>query len=102
MSFQRSRSASRSPRTAVFAVLCVVLLLLGAVVQSAHTHQDGTLHSDCALCATVHAAISVAVFLGLFLLLEVFTAPVVCRRQIFQHREVPFVLSNRPPPADLA
>jgi hypothetical protein len=102
MSSLRSRSGPRSHRTIVFAVLCIVLLLLGAVVQSAHMHQDGTTHSDCALCATAHAAVSVAAFLALFLLLEVVPTPSACRTETFEHREVPFALSNRPPPADLA
>jgi hypothetical protein len=83
-------------------VLCIVLLLLGAAVQSTHMHQDGMTHSDCALCVTVHTAVSVAGFLAFFLLLEVVTTPAACRREIFEHREVPFALSNRPPPVDLA
>lgn len=102
MSFLRSRSGPRSRSTVVFAVLCIVLLLLGAAVQSAHMHPDGMTHSDCALCATAHAAVSIAAFLALFLVLEVVPTPAARRRETFEHREVPFALSNRPPPAELA
>jgi hypothetical protein len=80
-------------------LLCIGLLLAGTSVQAAHMHQDGAMHSDCALCVTVHVAVSVAVAVALQLLLEVVARRTIRREQIsFQHVEIPFALSNRPPP----
>jgi hypothetical protein len=101
MQFLPSRPVPRLHKNIVLVVLCIALLLLGATLQAGHAHQDGLMHSDCALCTTMHATVAVAASLALFLLLRVVVTLSTRQEEIFEFFEFPFALSNRPPPADL-
>ena len=100
MSFWRSRRNHHSLAVVLVALLCVALVLIGATVQVVHAHPDGTIHNDCALCVTVHAVLAIVACVALLSLLANRIAPFVALRQkAFPRFDIPFVLSNRPPPS---
>jgi len=51
----RRGSAASGALRILLALACVLLVLVSATVQVAHTHADGNVsHNDCSLCATAH------------------------------------------------
>ncbi|HEX3941278.1 MAG TPA: hypothetical protein VHX11_07335 [Acidobacteriaceae bacterium] len=95
----RSRRDHQSRVLLVVGLLCIALLLLGAVIQVAHTHADGAIHSDCALCATAHVAFATVAALALLSLFARTVSSFAPRPQpAFRRFDIPFELSNRPPP----
>src|ERR1700688_1094563 len=93
---------SRSSLRLLLGVLCIGLVLLGAILSTTHTHAQGSaLHADCSLCVVAHSGVQISeVFLPL---------PVP---QVFATVDFPFppdgpakelprsALFTRPPPAD--
>ena|SRR5664279_4292754 len=55
MSRMTDSSHSRTTAGILFAVLCVLLVILSGTIQVVHAHESGNItHSDCSLCTTAH------------------------------------------------
>ncbi|HKR28188.1 MAG TPA: hypothetical protein VJS11_12070 [Acidobacteriaceae bacterium] len=80
----------------------MALVLLTGVLQVTHSHANGQIDHDCALCVTAHQAVQVAIVVTIF----VTSRPVfhVTREQFVPLPRQRFVLklANRPPPAEPA
>lgn len=88
---------------ALFAMFCVLLVILSGTVQVVHAHQSGNLaHSDCSLCTTAHlvsfAVVPAAVLIALNHNAEVVASlKPICPRTLSV-----FELFTRPPPVAIA
>ena len=82
----------------ILGVLCIALVLFAGIVHVTHSHANGQIDQDCALCVTVHQAVQVAAVVAVIL----FSQPVVHRiaERIEPAPRQRFVLKfvNRPPP----
>jgi hypothetical protein len=102
MRFLSSKLRARSTWIAVVGVVCVALVLMIGVVQVVHSHPNGHIDPDCALCITAHQAVQVVALITL----DISSQPVehvspeptleLPRRSFF------FRLDCRPPPAESA
>jgi hypothetical protein len=97
-----NRQAQSSRSTVLLGLLCIALLLFSAAVQAIHTHQDGAIHNDCALCITAHVAFAAVTCLAIFLLLQVVAPFLHEMPEFFRYYFIAFVLSCRPPPDSAA
>ena len=98
----RPRRANRSRSIALLGILCVLFLLVGATVQAVHTHEDGGMHGDCALCLTPHAILATVDCLTLLFFLECISQFSAEQKKNYFRFNLPFALSNRPPPGPAA
>ena len=56
----------QGPRALLFGILCIALVLVGATIQVAHTHEfENLAHPECSLCVTAHVAITPAALIVL-------------------------------------
>jgi hypothetical protein len=94
----RRRLAQRPRNVALLGILCILLLLFGLAVQAVHTHQDGAIHSDCALCVTPPAVLAAIDCATLLLIFECVLACFAEEKKIYLCSPLPFALFNRPPP----
>jgi len=96
-------SRSRTTAGILFAVLCVLLVILSGTVQVVHAHQSGNLaHSDCSLCTTAHL-VSLAVVPAAFLIAVKHDAEIVASLNPVCPRTLSvFELFTRPPPVATA
>ena len=57
---------SQGPRALLFGILCIALVLVGATIQVAHTHEfENLAHPECSLCVTAHVSIAPAAVIAL-------------------------------------
>ena len=93
-----------TPWKMLVALLCVMLVVIGATVQVAHTHADGTAdHADCSLCVAAHVGLQVSptpivapAVTAVVARIEAFP-PAALRSAVYT-----FALFTRPPPAYLS
>lgn len=90
----------KSSRTTLLVLLCVALLVFAVFVQAVHTHSDGAVHANCALCAAAHAALAIIVSVALLLTLQGFAVFFAREEKSLPCFLIPFALSIRPPPED--
>lgn len=89
---------SKSRRTTLLVLLCIALLVFAVFVQAVHTHSDGAIHANCALCAAAHAVLGIIVSVVLLLTLQGFALLFVRKEKALSCFLIPFALSIRPPP----
>jgi hypothetical protein len=82
----------------ILGVLCIALVLTTGIVSVSHTHGNGQLNHDCALCFTAHQVVQIAVIVTILL-----ASRPIARFSCEKFAPVPrqrFVLKlvNRPPP----
>jgi hypothetical protein len=102
MQFLSSKPRKRSTWISLVGILCAALVLMIGVVQVAHSHPNGRIDPDCALCITAHQAVQVVALITL----DISSQPVehVSPEPVLQlpHRSFFFRLDCRPPPAESA
>jgi hypothetical protein len=94
----KTRRDAKLSWVSILGVFCIALVLFAGILHVTHSHRNGQIDQDCALCVTVHQAVQVAAAVAVIL----FSQPVVHR---IAERAEPaprqrFVLKfvNRPPP----
>lgn len=83
-------------------ILCIGLVLVSGMAQTAHFHASGTIDHDCALCVSAHSAAHVAPAITLHLSGVQIAAVAPARRLHMPRRAVFFRLISRPPPSGSA
>jgi len=95
-----SKLRARSTWIALIGVVCVALVLMIGVVQAVHSHPNGRIDPDCALCITAHQAVQVVALITL----DLSSQPVehVSPEPVLRlpNRTFFFRLDCRPPPAE--
>jgi hypothetical protein len=88
----------------LLALLCILLVAVGATVQVAHTHADGTAnHADCSLCVAAHAGMQAAAApTAAPTVAAVFTAVEPAPATAPSSAVYTFALFTRPPPASVS
>jgi hypothetical protein len=104
MGFVTAKRGTRLSWVSILGILCIALVLATGILSVTHTHANGQIDHDCALCFTAHQAIQVAAIVTAFV-----TAHSIARLIRERFDPLPrqrFVLKfvNRPPPvpADFA
>jgi hypothetical protein len=96
-------TAERRPRrswTTFLGIVCIALVLLTGILRVTHSHPNGRIDPDCALCMTAHTVAQVVVVV----VVQITSRPV--ERYVTDAYSAPlpgqpFILkrANRPPPA---
>jgi len=82
--------------------LCIVLIVFSGIVQVAHTHADGQVHSDCALCHVARAVVQPSVQQSLPHTVRLIATISAALQPIRPKRLFAFALYIRPPPVQAA
>jgi hypothetical protein len=92
----------RSPLRLLLGVLCIGLVLLGAMLSTTHTHAQGSaLHGDCSLCVVAHSGVQISVVVAQLPVTQVFVTVDFAFPSDAPAKELPrSALFTRPPPAD--
>jgi hypothetical protein len=98
MLFRRRPQFGGSRSRVLLGILCIALILTGAAIHAVHTHPDGTIHPDCALCLNAHLVLATVTVLVLLLFSRVSNPAPFEVAETFHFFPAHFVLYNRPPP----
>lgn len=93
-------SPMRPPWRLLVGALCIALILVSGTLSVTHSHPDGSVHPDCSLCITAHAAVHISAPPAQILVTCVFIgieAPDPIARP---QSDLQFALFSRPPPPD--
>jgi len=77
---------------------CIALLLLLSTAQLVHTHADGHIDHDCALCFSAHQSVQVSPQVALQVTQHQVANIIVLRRSNRPRHNVILLPVNRPPP----
>lgn len=98
MRFVTAERGTRLSWVSVLGILCIALVLTTGILSVTHTHANGQIDHDCALCFTAHQVVQIAVVVTILLAsrpIARFTcekfAPLPRQRFVLK-------LANRPPP----
>src|SRR5258705_3634925 len=99
---RRPTPKTRSPLRLFLGVLCIVLVLLGAIVSTTHTHAQGSAsHADCCLCVVAHSGVQISAVVVQLPVAQVFATVDFAFPSDEPAKELPrSALFTRPPPAD--
>ena len=93
---------TRSPWRLLLGVLCIGLVLLGAIASTVHTHAQGSaLHADCTLCVVAHSGVQISAVVAQLPVTQVFVTVDFAFPSDAPAKELPrSALFTRPPPAN--
>lgn len=100
MSWVTKERGARRSWIAVLGIVCIALVLFTSILSVTHSHPDGRIDPDCALCMTAHTVAQVVVVVAIQVTsqpVERYIAETYCA-PLPRQRFVP-KLANRPPPA---
>ncbi len=104
MHFVMARRGARLSWVSILGILCIALVLTTGILSVTHTHGNGQIDHDCALCFTAHQVVQIAIIVTILL-----ASRPIARFRCEKFAPLPrqrFVLklANRPPPvpSDLA
>jgi len=82
----------------ILGILCIALLLTTGIVSVTHTHANGQLNHDCALCFTAHQVVEVAVIVTILLASRPIARFSCEKFDPLPRQRFVLKLANRPPP----
>jgi hypothetical protein len=82
----------------ILGIVCIALVLLTGVVHAAHSHPNGQIDQDCALCVTAHQVVQIAAVVVVLLSSQPVVHRIVQRRAPAPRQRFVLKLANRPPP----
>jgi hypothetical protein len=98
MGWMRSKRGRRHSLVVFVGILCVALVLVAGILQVAHTHANGQIDHDCALCFTAHQAVQIAVSVTVILVSHPVARVASERFSPLPRQRFVLKLANRPPP----
>jgi hypothetical protein len=94
--------ALNAPARVLFVALFVMLLLFGTTLGLMHVHVDGTGHTDCALCQSVHNIARPSSVLRICAVAFVTVHVILPARREYREHLFSYSHWNRPPPGQTA
>lgn len=98
MGFVGARRGRWQTWTSILGVVCIALVLFTGVVHVVHSHPNGQVDQDCALCVTAHQAVQVVAVVAVILSSQPVVHRVVERVAPAPRQRFVLKLANRPPP----
>jgi hypothetical protein len=93
-----AKRGGRPSWIAILGIVCIALMLFTGVVHAAHSHANGQVDQDCALCVTAHQAVQVVAVVAVILSSQPVVHRIVERRSPAPRQRFVLKLANRPPP----
>jgi hypothetical protein len=98
MGFMTAKRGTRLSWVSLLGILCIALVLTTGILSVTHTHGNGQINHDCALCFTAHQVVQIA-FIVTILLASRPIARFSCERFApLPRQRFVLKLANRPPP----
>jgi hypothetical protein len=98
MHFMTAKRGTWLSWVSILGILCIALVLTTGILSVTHTHANGQINHDCALCFTAHQAVQIAVIVTILLA----SRPIArfsCKKfSPLPRQRFVLKLANRPPP----
>jgi hypothetical protein len=98
MGFAGAKRGGRTSWVSILGMVCIALVLLTGIVHVAHSHANGQIDQDCALCVTAHQAVQVTAVVAVILSSQPVVRRVMVRVDPAPRQRFVLKLANRPPP----
>lgn len=86
----------------ILGIVCIALVLVTGMLQVTHSHANGQIDHDCALCFTAHQIVQIAVFVAVVLASHPIARFTCERFAPLPRQRFVLKLANRPPPEEPA